>query len=92
MPLFLSVENQNVGIGVVMYKNDHFFKSKSFHMQIGTKRTVVSAGLTDKRILDHIKFNIMTKVKDQMYRCHMCLCDLTLSSNNDFKTMKMGYM
>ncbi|XP_057182444.1 adhesion G-protein coupled receptor G7-like [Triplophysa rosa] len=54
-------ENRNVGIGVVMYKNDHFFKSKSFNMQIGTKRRVVSASLTDKRILDHIKFNIMPK-------------------------------
>ncbi|XP_065115853.1 adhesion G-protein coupled receptor G7-like [Paramisgurnus dabryanus] len=55
-------ENHSVGIGVVLYENDNFFKAKSFTTQIGTKRRVVSASLTDKKMLDHVKLMITSKV------------------------------
>nr|XP_055073112.1 adhesion G-protein coupled receptor G7-like [Misgurnus anguillicaudatus] len=80
-----NLENQNVGIGVVLYENDNFFKAKSFTTHIGTKRRVVSASLTDQKMLDHVKFMITSKNISGLMP-HSSACVFWDYSNKDWRT------
>ncbi|XP_051550753.1 adhesion G-protein coupled receptor G7-like [Myxocyprinus asiaticus] len=62
IPLTINLQedmgNKNIGIGVVLYESDQFFKSSQFISQIGTKRRVMSISLTNQQMLDNLEFTM----------------------------------
>ncbi|KAF7688306.1 hypothetical protein HF521_014312 [Silurus meridionalis] len=55
----LTTESKGIGVGLVLYNNDRFFRSQVFHPSSVFRRRVFMGHIDKENVLDYVKFTVM---------------------------------